>query len=76
MKQYREYIDIDPQVLAGKPVIKGTRISVSLILNFLANGHTVGDIRKEYPFLTKEQIHAAILFAARRLDSEEEFPYA
>lgn len=59
MKQYRDYIDIDPQVLAGKPFIKGTRIAVSLILNFLANGHTTEEIRKDYPFLTKKQIHAA-----------------
>lgn len=61
-------IDIDPGILAGKPVIKGTRIPVSMILNLVAHGITFDEIVEDNPELTKEDIRAAILYAESRLE--------
>ncbi len=57
-------ISVDPNACFGKPCIRGTRIWVSLILDFLANGTTIEEILGEYPQLTKEDIHAAIAYGA------------
>ena len=57
-------ISVDPNVSAGKPCIRGTRIWVSLILDLLANGMTMEEVLKEYPQLTKEDIQAAIAYGA------------
>ncbi|MDZ7376247.1 MAG: DUF433 domain-containing protein [candidate division KSB1 bacterium] len=57
-------ITIDPNVCFGKPCIRGTRIWVSLILDFLANGMTIAEILEEYPHLTEEDIRAAIAYGA------------
>ncbi len=65
-----ERITIDPAILVGKPVIKGTRIPVSLILNLLANGADNAEIKADYPELTDEDIRAAIAYAAARTDRE------
>lgn len=59
-----ERISVDPNVCFGKPCIKGTRIWVSLILDFLANGMTVKEILEEYPHLTEDDIRAAIAYGA------------
>jgi len=53
---YRNYIEIDPQVRFGKPCIKGTRISVYDVLSWLSSGMTVEQIIADFPQLTKEQI--------------------
>ena len=66
-----ERIVIDNKVLAGKPIIKGTRISVEFILEMLSSGMSVGEILKEYPHLKKEDILAAIEYASRILKKEE-----
>ena len=55
-----ERIEINPQILAGKPVIKGTRISVELILRMLSQGISVEEILEEYPHLTEEDVKAAL----------------
>ncbi|MBM4136091.1 MAG: DUF433 domain-containing protein [Nitrospira sp.] len=60
---WRDYIESTPDVLRGKPRIKGTRIPVSLILGYLAAGNTFEEIIEEYPDLTKEQIAACLDFA-------------
>ena len=60
---WREQIVSTPEVLRGKPRIKGTRIPVSLILGYLAAGSTVEDIRRELPDLTPEQISACLSYA-------------
>jgi len=60
---WREYIVSTPDVLRGKPRIKGTRIPVSLILGYLASGKTIEDIIEEFPDLTKEQITACLEYA-------------
>ncbi|RKY01632.1 hypothetical protein DRP77_09365 [Candidatus Poribacteria bacterium] len=64
MKDWRERISIDPNVCHGRPCIKGTRIWVSLILDNLAAGASVEEILKAYPSLTREDIQAALAFAA------------
>jgi uncharacterized protein (DUF433 family) len=60
---WREQIVSTPEVLRGKPRIKGTRIPVSLILGYLAAGSTVEDIRREFPDITPEQIAACLSYA-------------
>jgi uncharacterized protein (DUF433 family) len=63
-------IVIDSNILAGKPVIKGTRIPVYLIIELLANGLTPKQILKEYPELKQEDIKAALLYASKLLERE------
>jgi uncharacterized protein (DUF433 family) len=69
-----ERITIDPNVLVGKPVIKGTRLSVEYILNLLAHGATAADIIEEYKGLTQEDIQACLLFASRSLENTAFMP--
>jgi uncharacterized protein (DUF433 family) len=64
MQDWKSRITIDPQICHGKPCIKGTRIWVSLIVDNLASGATYDEIIKAYPSLTKEDIRAALAFAA------------
>jgi uncharacterized protein (DUF433 family) len=67
-------ITVHPDVLAGKPVIKGTRLSVEYILNLFAHGATVDEILDEYPNLTQEDIQACFLFATKSLGSTTFMP--
>ena len=64
----------DPKILGGKPIIAGTRVSVELIINLLGSDLELKDILKEYPFLKKKDIQAAISFAASRIKREEIHP--
>ena len=57
-------ISVDPNICFGKPCIKGTRIWVSLILDFLASGMTIKEILDEHPHLTEEDVRAAIAYGA------------
>lgn len=68
---WRDRIVSDPEILVGKPSIKGTRISVELILGWLANGWTHEAILESYPQLVREDILAALAFAAEMLHDEE-----
>lgn len=61
----------DPNILNGKPVIKGTRISVALILQNIASGMSKEDILRGYPTLTQEGLDEALDFAARQFQGEE-----
>ena len=61
---------VDPEVLVGKPVITGTRIPVSLVLNLLAHDYTFDRIVEAYPILTADDIRAAIAYAGARRDRE------
>ena len=70
MKTY-EKIEINPNIMFGKPVIKGTRITVEQILRKLAGGMTVEEIIMDHPHLRKEDILAAQEFAADYLADEE-----
>ena len=64
MNPLLERISIDPDVCFGKPCIRGTRIWVSLILDFLASGTSIEELLEEYPQLTVEDIQAAIAYGA------------
>jgi len=67
---WRDHITGSPKVLYGKPVVKGTRIPVDLILEKLGYGHTVADILTAYPSLTEDSITACLLFAADSVKSD------
>ncbi len=60
----------DPKVMGGKPVVKGTRVTMETILRRLASGLSVEDLLKEYPQLTEEDVRAALEYAARMLEEE------
>ncbi len=64
-------IEINPKILAGKPIIKGTRISVEFILELLSSGISSDDVVKEYPHLSKEDVVAAINYAMNVVKHEE-----
>jgi len=66
----------DPKIMVGKPVIKGTRVPVELIVKLVANGETEDKILREYPQLSKEDIKAALLYAAKVVGNEEIYPVA
>lgn len=66
-------IVIDPKVMIGKPVIKGTRLTVELILEKLAYGDTYETLLEDYPFLTENDIRAAVLYASKVVSREEIF---
>ena len=65
-----ERIEINPDVMLGKPVIRGTRIPVQLIIRKLSEGATEGDLLDAYPRLTREDIQAALAYAADSLAHE------
>ena len=67
-------IACDPKVMAGKPVINGTRLSVEYILNLLAHGATSEEILEEYEGLSLEDIQACLLFASQSLSSASFMP--
>ena len=69
-----ERITLSPGVMAGKPVIKGTRLTVEYILNLLAHGSSAEEILGEYGGLTREDISACLLFATRSLGSTDFMP--
>lgn len=66
-----DLIACDPEILSGKPIVKGTRISVALILQCAASGMTRQEILDGYPTLTPKGLDAALEFAARQFDGEE-----
>ena len=70
------YIISDPKIMMGKPVIKGTRITVELILEKLSQGQTVADLIKSYPHITEEQIYSAFRFASEALKADAIYPIA
>jgi len=67
-------IVLDPKVMKGKPVIRGTRITVNYILNLFAHGSTEEEILKEYQGLSKEDIQACFLFATKTLQDTDFMP--
>ncbi|MCH6235791.1 DUF433 domain-containing protein [Cognataquiflexum rubidum] len=69
-------IELNPEILVGKPVIKGTRLSVQFILGLLAHGKTPQSIIEEYPYITEEDIRACLLFANEVLESNFFTPLA
>lgn len=69
-----ERITLNPEVMAGKPVIKGTRLTVEYILNLLAHGAETDEVLEEYEGLTAEDIQACLLFATKSLSETDFMP--
>lgn len=67
---WQEHIVIDPKVLVGKPVIRGTRIAVEFVVDLLGRGWTIDQILDEYDHLTREDIQACLAYASEMLKSE------
>lgn len=72
---WQDYITVDPAVLVGKPVIRGTRLSVEFILGLMAQGWPEDEITRNY-HLTREQVRACVACAQRRLNEEKVFALA
>lgn len=73
--KYQNRIMVDPKIMVGKPVIKGTRITVELILRLLAQGHNIEEIINAYPHLKKADIYAALEYATEIIEEEKLFPF-
>ena len=73
-KDWRERIETNPKIVVGKPIIKGTRISVDFILELLAQGWTYEQILKNYPQLKRDDISAALEYSAHALKLESLYP--
>ncbi len=71
---WQERIRIDPNVLAGKPVVGGTRLAVDFIIGLLGQGWSEADILRNYPGLTREDIAACLQYAAEALNAEKVYP--
>lgn len=67
-------ITIDPKVMVGKPIVRGTRLTVEYILNLLAHGSVATEIMAEYDDLAMADIQACLLFASRSLENMEFMP--
>ena len=70
----KDLIISDPNIMMGKPVIKGTRITVEIILEKVANGESIDQILNEHPRLTKQGIQACFAFAAEALKADVIYP--
>lgn len=68
-------IEVNPEVCGGKPVIRGTRILVRNILGMIAGGYTLGGILKSYPEVTREDVMAALQYAAEVMYKEQVIPH-
>ncbi len=74
--QLLQRITLDAKVMVGKPVIRGTRVTVEHIFNLLAHGTTEAEILEEYDGLTLDDIHACFLFATKSLEDSAFMPLA
>jgi uncharacterized protein (DUF433 family) len=73
---WQERILVDPAILVGKPVIKGTRLALEFLLDLMAEGWTTEEILGNYPQLTKDDLQAALHYAAESLKRERVYPLA
>jgi uncharacterized protein (DUF433 family) len=69
-----ERIVVNPKIMGGKPIIKGTRITVEQVLKMLAQGLTTKEILKDYPHLSRDDVAAVLLYAAKVAGEEEIYP--
>ena len=67
---WRDRIVLDPAVLVGKPVVKGTRIAVELVIELLGRGYTTAQVLEQYDMLTGEDVQACLSYASEVLKSE------
>ena len=71
---WRERIQINPKILVGKPVIKGTRLAVEFVIDLLAQGWTEEQILQSYPGITHDDIQACLAYASAILNAERVYP--
>ena len=71
---WQERIEIDPDILVGKPIIKGTRLAVEFIIELLAQGWSEAEILRNYPGITADDIHACLAYATNALRAEKVYP--
>lgn len=71
---WQERIELNPSILAGKPVVKGTRIAVELVVDLLGQGWTEEALLKNYPTLTAADIRACLQYASAALQNEKVYP--
>jgi uncharacterized protein (DUF433 family) len=69
---WREFIHSDPGILGGKPVIRGTRISVELVLEYIADGCSIADVVETYPQICEAAVRPAVAFAGELVVAERE----
>ena len=75
MMSWEERIIVDPGILVGKPVIKGTRLAVEFIIDLLAQGWSEEEVLRNYPGLTQEDIKACLSYASAILRAEKVYPF-
>jgi uncharacterized protein (DUF433 family) len=73
---WQNRIVVNPEILVGKPVIKGTRLAVEFIIDLLAQGWTETDILRNYPGVTRQDIQACLAYASTVLRAEKVYPFA
>ncbi len=73
---WQDRIVVDPEILVGKPVVKGTRLAVAFIIGLMALGWTEAEILRNYPGLTHEDVQACLAYASDALEVEKVFPLA
>jgi uncharacterized protein (DUF433 family) len=71
---WRQRIILDPEVLAGKPVVRGTRLAVEFVIDLLAQGWAEEDVLRNYPGLTRDDIRACLSYASEVLRAEKVYP--
>jgi uncharacterized protein (DUF433 family) len=71
---WQDRIVVDPDILVGKPVVKGTRLAVEFIIDLLASGWAEADVLRNYPGLTREDILACLAYASAVLHAERVYP--
>lgn len=71
---WQDRIVMDPAILVGKPVIRGTRLAVEFIIDLLAQGWSEAEILRNYPGLTHEDITACLAYASHQLKAEKVYP--
>lgn len=76
MRKWEKHIETNPEIMYGKPVIKGTRIPVDLILEKMSNGQNFQEIYKDYPDLNEEDLYACLAYATSVLRNEVTIPLA
>ena len=74
MIDWRERIVIDPEILVGKPIVRGTRLAVEFIIDLLARGWAEPEILRNYPGLTHEDVQACLSYASAALQAEKVYP--
>jgi uncharacterized protein (DUF433 family) len=71
---WEEHITVDPAVLVGKPVIRGTRLAVEFVVGLLADGWSEQEVLRNYPGVTQDDVRACLAYARERLRSERVYP--